>query len=266
MDVFNIISLVIGFIGLAIGLAGILAGYRIAKKSGAFRRVELDILLMNQSLTREPQTNRVVFGNPVGEDEKALVVCILPFMIHNKGELSAKNVQFRLVFPLEIRAVFNEKEVFEKASLMGFYTKSDLRRNTFDNEGHRYIDYMFPEVQPKTSGVAEEGIQLNPLLIGIQIPVEAVTKNGIPLKVVTRVQMKKATITVGLSAENVENITTQLDVEVCPAQNIKELNEKIMERETEALREELVQKYESRLPEHKRKEFRENFVSKVYAD
>lgn len=260
MDVFNIVSLVVGS---AIGLAGIMAGYRIAKKSGAFKRAELDISVMNQSLTREPQTNRVVFGCLV--DEKALVVCLLPFMIHNRGELSAKNVHFRLIFPLGIRASFDEVAVFEKASLMGAYTKSDLRRNTFDNEGYRYVDYMFPEVPPKGFVGTEEGIQLSPYLTGLRIPVKVVSKDGIPLEVETRVQAKAA-ITVQSSAENVEPITAQLDVEVYPARNEEELNEKIAEQETEALREELVQKYESQMPEHKRKKFREDFVYKAYPD
>lgn len=256
MGVFNIISLVAG-------LFSTLADYVIKKKSGAFRRVELDILLMDQSLTRE--SLRIAFGYPV-IDEKAVVVCILPFGIHNRGELSAKNVHFRLIFPLGIKAAINEGKVFEQMSVMGPYKKSDLRRNTSDDNNYRYIDYVFPEIHPKTSAGVEEGIHLHPLLVGIQVPVEVTTKDGIPLKLETHVLVKKATITVELSAENVEPVIAQFDVEVYSAQNNEELNKKIMEQETKFFREILVQKYGNWLPEHKREEFRENFVSKAYAD
>jgi len=260
MDALGVISLVVGS---AIGAAGILVGYRIAKQSGAFKRVKLDILLMSQSLTHEPQTNRVVFGGSV--DDKAQVLCFLPFAVRNRGELSAKNVRLRLIFPLGVRASFDERAVFEEASLLGVYTKSDLRRNTFDNEGHRYVDYMFPEVPPNGFVGTEEPIQLSPFLTGIPLSVRAVSKNGVPLRVKGHLQTK-ATIVVAASAENVETISTQFDVEFWSARNKEELSKKLMEQETEALREELVQKYESKLPERKRKQFREEVVSQVFAD
>ena len=65
MDILNIISLGVGII---IGLAGILSGYKIAKKSGAFRKIKLEISLWNQSLIPDPQFEQVIYGYSIDED------------------------------------------------------------------------------------------------------------------------------------------------------------------------------------------------------
>jgi len=251
MDILNIISLGVGII---IGLAGILSGYKIAKKSGAFRKIKLEISLWNQSLIPDPQFEQVIYGYSIDED--AIALCILPFKIKNDGELSAKDVTIRLVIPLGLREfkglAFKEEKLLEYMSIFGRYDKSDIKRKSYKFGGFRHIDYVIPAIPPRSSAVIEEAIDITNAS-GMPFNVNAISKDGVPLQIKGYLNWSTQ-IYVGVSATDVAPLEEHFYVRSYQAQNKEELGEKIMEDETHALREEL-----SKIKAPK------EFVSKVYA-
>ena len=251
MDIFNIISLVVGVI---IGIAGILTGYKIAKKSGSFRKVELEISLMNQSLIPDPKFEQVIYGYSIDED--AIALCLLPFKIKNNGELSAKDVTIRLVIPLVLREfkgfAFKEEELLEYMGIFGPYDKSDIKRRSYKFGGFRYIHYVIPAIPPGSSSIKEEAIDITNAS-GMPFKVDAISKDDVPLQVEGRLKWSTQ-IYVGVSATDVVPLEGHFYVRSYQAQNKEELGEKIMKDETQALREEL-----SKIGAPK------EFVSKVYA-
>lgn len=56
MDILNLITFVVGAI---IGITSILVAYKIAKKSGVFREVNLKVFLWNLSLLPDPNLTRL---------------------------------------------------------------------------------------------------------------------------------------------------------------------------------------------------------------
>ncbi|MDI6704492.1 MAG: hypothetical protein QME40_07470 [bacterium] len=251
MDILNLISLVVGTV---ISIAGIWIGYKIAKKSGAFRKVKLDISLMNQSLIPDPQFEQIIYGYSV--EENAIALCILPFMIKNAGELSAKNVNIRLAIPLglrEFKASIDEEELFKRMDIFGGYDKSDIKRRAYKFGGVRHIDYVIPAINPRSSVVIEEAIDITNAS-GMPFKVNAISKDGVPLQVKGYLKWSAPSIYVGVSATDVEPIGGYFWVRSYQVKDKEELGEKIMEDETQALREEL-----SKIGAPK------GFVSKVYA-
>ena len=251
MDIFTIISLVVGVI---IGIAGILTGYKIAKKSGSFRKVELEISLMNQSLIPDPQFEQVIYGYSIEED--AIALCFLPFKIKNSGELSAKDVTISLIIPLILRElkgfVFKEEELLEYMGIFGHYNKSDIKRKSYKFGGFRHIHYVIPAIHPRSIGVIEEVIDITNAS-GMPFKVDAISKDDVPLQVEGRLNWSTQ-IYVRVSATDVAPLEGYFYVRSYQAQNKEELGEKIMNDETQALREEL---YKIGAPKE--------FASKVHA-
>lgn len=233
MDILNLISLVVG---TAIGIGGILIGYKIAKKSGAFRQIMLDVSLMNQSLIRDPQFSEVIFGYSVDEEDIAL--CILPFGIKNNGELSAKNVAIRFVFPLVIRefkGLAFKDNLLDYMDIFGSYDKSEIKRRSYKYGGFQYVDYVIPEINPRQYVVIEEAIDITNAS-GMPFKVKAISKDGVPLEVNGHLGWL-VQIDVGLSANDVEPIEGHFQVRSYQAQNREELGERIMKDETQVVRE-----------------------------
>lgn len=239
MDILNLISLVVGTV---IGAAGIWIGYRIAKKSGAFRKVVLDIRLMDQSLIRYPQLEEVIFGYPIDHDD--IAYCHLPFKIRNNGELSAKNVSIRLVFPLvlrEFKGLAFKDNLLDYMDILGFYDKSDVKRRSYKYGGFQYIDYVMPKIDPKESGIIEEVIDITNAS-GMPIKTNAVTKDGVPVEIKGYFNWLAGPVYVRVSADDIEPIEGHFHVRSYQAQNIEELKKKIMlGKETQALRKELAE-------------------------
>ena len=251
MDILNLVSLVVGII---IGIASIWIGYKIARKSGAFRKVMLEISLMNQSLIPDSQFEQVIYGYPV--DENAIALCILPFKIKNNGELSAKDVTIRLIIPLVLREfkglAFKEEEFLEYMGIFGSYDKSDIKRRSYKFGGFRHIDYVIPAIGPKRSVVIEEAIDIINAS-GMPLKVNALSKDGVPLQVEGHLKWSTQ-IYVGVSATDVAPLEGRFNVRSYQVQSKEELGEKVMKDETQALREEL-----SKMGAPK------EFVSNVYA-
>lgn len=235
IDMLNLISLVAG---IAIGIAGIWIGYRIAKKSGAFRKVVLDVSLMSQSLIRNPQFEEVIFGYSVNEvDKDDIVLCILPFKISNSGELSAENIAVRFVFPLILRRGGFRDDLLEEMDILGAYDKSDIKRKSFIKEGFEYVDYLLPRINPGESAVIEEAIDIT-YASGIPFNVNTVTKDAVPIKVKGHVRWTTRT-DLRVSAMNVAPLVGHFCVRSYQFQDQKELGKKIRDDETRNLREEL---------------------------
>lgn len=242
MDILNLISLVVLVVGTIIGIAGIWVGYKIAKKSGAFRKVKLKFFLWNHSLIPDPQFEQIIYGYLV--EENAIALCILPFMIKNDGELSAKNVNIRLAIPLvlrEFKASINEEELFKRMNIFGRYDKSDIKRRAYKFGGYRYIEYIIPSLEPRTSAIIEEAIDITNAS-GMPFKVNAISKDGVPFQVEGYLKWSAPSIYVGVSATDVKPIDGYFWVRSYQVKDKEELGEKIMENETKALREKLSKK------------------------
>jgi hypothetical protein len=257
---FDLVSLLIGS---AIGAGSIGIAYLIAKRSGAFRKVRFNISLMDRSLFPAPEFSEVAFGCPV--DDNALVICYLPFRISNHGQLSARNVTIRFAYPSGIRPF--RHDILQDMELFGPLYKSDIRRQAFELEGRKIVDYLIPVIHPgKESGVLiEEGIDINfqsalsaPFVFG------ATTKDRIPLQVTARLNLL-ARIDVRVAAEDVAPLECHFGIRCYRVEDERELAEKIAQDETETFRENLRQQFYSRIkvPQDKRKDV-EQFISKAY--
>ena len=174
-------------------------------------------------------------------EENAIALCILPFMIKNDGELSAKNVNIRLAIPLvlrEFKASINEEELFKQMNIFGRYDKSDIKRRAYKFGGYRYIEYTIPSLEPRTSAMIEEAIDITNAS-GMPFKVNAISKDGVPLQVEGCLKWSASSIYVGVSATDVEPIDGYFRVRSYQVKDKEELGEKIMEDETKALREQL---------------------------
>lgn len=239
MDVLSLISLIIG---TAIGIAGIIIGvayaYRIAKKSGAFRKALLNISLMAQSLIRDPQFSEVIFGYPLDRvDEHDKILFVLPFEITNDGELSAKNVVVRLVFPLSLRCGGFDPDLIKFMKVHGAYEKSEIKRRSFTHAGFEHVDYVIPEIEPKGRVILEEAIDIAHAS-GMPFTVDAVSRDGVPLRVKGFLEWS-VRVYIRVSATDMMPIDGHFQVRSYQAYDKEELGDRIMEHETKALREAL---------------------------
>jgi len=226
-------------IGIIIAVFSNRHTHRIARKSGAFRKVVFDVSLRNHSFIHDPQFSKVIFGCSVNKGDG--IICVLPFTISNDGELSAKNVAIRLVFPLVFK--FGGFAIFELGDILGSYDKSDIKRNSFKDESFEYVDYIIPEIQPKASIIIEEKIGIT-YSCNIPFKVDVTSIDGVPLQVegslaVSPISIQSTQINVQVSATDVEPVQGHFKVRTYQSQDKEELGKKIIEEETEALREDL---------------------------
>jgi len=219
-------------VGIVVAVAGVLVARRIAERSGAFRKAELGISLMGQSLVPKPEFRDLIFGYSAEDDD--LVVCLLPFELTNKGELSAKNVSMRLVFPMTLLPP-TDLEAYE---VKGLYDKSEIKSKSFESQGRRFVDYSFPEL-PAGGGNAgvEQAIAIT-YGLGIPFAVDAVSKDGVPLRVEGRVEWT-APVLVRVWATDVLPLEASFTLKCYRARDRGELGEKVMGAATSAVRDKL---------------------------
>ena len=229
---FNLIALVVS---TTIGIVGILIGVKIAKKSGSFREVILDVSLMGKSLIRDPQFSEIIYGFAVSKGD--IIICILLFKISNYGKLSAKNAFIRLAFPLSLRPPSIEEGF--GCRILGPYGKSDVKRKSFKHKGYRYIDYVIPEINPGERVEIEEGINITHACGRTPVKVDFISKDGIRGQATCKVRWRSLPIHVQLSATDVTVFESCFHVRSYQAQDKEELERKIMEDETQNLREKL---------------------------
>ena len=221
-------------IGLACAGIGVWAGFRIAKKSGSFKKPILDVSLMNESLIREPEPLRqIIFGYSAAQNDQ--VFCYLPFVICNDGELSAKGVIMDFAFPRALRSGLSDDISYELKPEV--YDKSLTRRKSSDIGGFQHVIYTLPELNPGTCVRVEELIDVVHAS-GMLFKVDAVSKNGVPLQVKGTLDWYSK-VYVNISATDVMPIRTDFQVRSYRARDKEELGKEIMKEETRALREEL---------------------------
>jgi len=227
VDTLNIIFLIVG---TAISVIGILVGYKIAKKSGAFRKVLFDVYLMDYSLMPRTRFDEIIFGYDAKEHD--IAICRLPFEITNIGELSAKNVAFTLSIPLALRCGGLKDNVgVEK------FGHADFKRIVSIQKGFERVDYIIPEINPNSSAIINELIDVAHAS-SIPFKVDAVTKDGVPIQVKGHVGLS-AQINVRLSATDVVPLNGCFKVRSYRVLNKEELGKEIMKDETRSFREKL---------------------------
>ena len=231
MDIINLISLVVG---TAIGISGILIGYKIAKKSGAFRKVVLDVSLMNQSLTYDPQLKEVIFGYPVSQND--IAYCYLPFEISNNGELSTHNVYVTLAFPLLLVPGLDDDNV--KLDIK-FVDHSGVKRSSFEFKGRWYVTYKISQIDPGRSVRIGELIDIVRASI-TPFKVDGISKDGVPYQATCHLEYRSQ-IHVQVSATDIAPLGGHFCVRSYQAKNREELKKKIVWEETQVLRKRLAE-------------------------
>ncbi len=222
---------------LVIAVASIFISYWIAKKSGSFKRVLLNVYLMNQQLIARAEFDEIVFGYWVGEHDIAFFK--LPFRITNSGDRSAKNVCLTLSIPLALRCG-GLKDNVEIDSILGRYERSDIKRLSSQYAGFERLDYVFPEIGPGESFEIEEFIDVV-RASGMPFEVEAVSKDRVPVRVKGNIGWS-AQIDVRISATDVVPLDGHFQIRSYRVRNEEDLGKELMKDETQALREELSKK------------------------
>jgi len=248
----DLISLITNIvIGLVCAGIGVWAGFKIAKKSGSFKKPELDVSLMNESLLRGPEPLRqIIFCYSVAEHDMAF--CNLPFAIRNNGELSAKDVIIDLAFPRALRTGLSDDNIQYELNPK-VYDKSLVRRESSDIGGFQHVVYTIPQINPGIPIIINELIDIVHAS-GMSFKVDAVSKDNVPFEVRGSVEWSSKVYMI-ISATDIMPITAEFQVRSYQAQDKEELGTKIMEEETRALRQEL-----SKIPN-----IPERLVSSVYA-
>ena len=245
---FSVISIIIATI---IGVTSIWWANRIVKKSGGYKKVSLDILVFGHSLIQEQEFSEVIFG--YSADKPGKILCFLNFIVANNGEISGKNVHVRFCFPKALRGGegFGD-EISKSIAIHGIYDKSELKRKSHIRNGFECVDYLIPELSPKTGALIQEPIDIVNAS-GAQYDIETKLKDGV--KKTLRVNLGWISkIEAEVSATDIEFIKGFFQVRSYEANTKEDLSRKIMEEETKFVREEL-----------KKINAPENFVSKIYA-
>jgi len=174
-----------------------LGSYLIAKRSGAFRKVDLRLSLMGRELVPKPSFQEVIYGYDVKPDDR--VFCVLRFVITNSGRLTARAVKLRLAFPMVLRAGSSDEKW--DAKVYGTFSDSDLRRTSFTRGPYEHSYYKLESLDPGGETVIDQIIEVS-LASGIPVDVNAVTADGVPCHARVDVQWKALPIEVSIQAED----------------------------------------------------------------
>lgn len=213
-------------VGSIIGLAGIWAGYIIAKKSGSFRKIIFDIKVHNISLLEKNKQTYIVYGFDKNENDR--VLCQLPISIVNNGDKTAYDVIIRFRFNLILKDLgrLNRKDIESKyMRLDGPYDLNDIKRTSFTKNGFYYVDYILPEIRPTSKFHLNELIDIS-IASGMSVSDDVVSKEGVPIKLESKIDWKSI-VQILVSADETKPITATITIESFMAKNIDELVNKI---------------------------------------
>jgi hypothetical protein len=228
-------------ISIAIPIVSFIVGTYYARKALILqkkiteRKAELRLLINNSELIpNDPRgIKELVFGYSV--EKKARVFCVIPFVIHNKGELDAENAHVRVTLPLNISA-HEIAEVDAKKSLVDF-EGSGFRRRSHEYENRWIIDYMIPRIHPGAVVGIEELVDVT-YSSAAEFDVSAVSKDEVPLNLTVRLPLLSR-ISVSVWATDTKPLSNSFLIKAYATTDSKEIAEKIMREREEELGEEL---------------------------
>lgn len=215
-------ALIIGAIGVIIAVIALLYQRRIAQQT-VFKKATLKVSVMGQRLIPKPEFSEIFFGYSIGKGDA--VFCEIPFVIENTGDLSAKNIQIRLSFPLSLRCGEGLMDNIKIGPGVGFYDKSRFKRRAYKYRGFEYVDYLLSEMAPHQKCPISEPVDVT-YSSSIPVEVNAVSKDGVPLKVGVDF-LVSSKIEVGICAEDIAPFTEHFFVGSVEAEDMKELQKKV---------------------------------------
>lgn len=268
MDTLNLVLPVISVvIAITICIVGTWFGYKFVKNSGGFRKVALDVTMLNQALfdpeashntltglsvwnpkriSRRSPVEEIIFGYSTNSLDKA--ICYFPLSIRNNGQLSARNVTVTLKVPLGLRL----DDMFLTFELVpAVFDQSAFTRVSVDDQGFQYTTYTIPQLNPRTTLTINEPIIVSNT--SMTTDVDAITKDKVPITVKVEVTWK-GIIDIQISATDVAPLFRRVFVGAYQAKDVHTLVDQLMEAETKAYRNEL-----------RSLEVPEDFAEKAYA-
>lgn len=206
--------------------------YWVARKSGSFKRKEIDVLLGGRSLIHKP-LDCVIFGYPPGVHPDNIVVCYLPLQVVNIGDLSLKEVVINWKIPSICRCRGLEEEHLKRTAGLG---EKPIRREVNRADEFDYISYLIPKIDPNVELWIRE--YLNIAVCNWPFKVQATSKDWVPFQVTGRVDIR-VPVEISVSATDVTAIVRTFRVRAYQVQSEDQLAAQISRPDLEGMKKDL---------------------------
>lgn len=230
----DIISVIVAIASFAVGTYYARKA-QIFQKDLADRKAEIKLLINRNALIPDDPLGirEVAFGYSV--EKGARVLCVIPFVVRNDGELSARDVYLRVTLPANVSAYglteINTKRILGDLEGIGF------RRKSYEFDHFWIIDYLIPVINPGERFVVEELVDVT-CASTAEFNVDAVTRDKVPVTVEYQLSLASE-VSVSLSAADTKLLSNFFIIKSYKTKDEKEIGKRIMREREEFLGEKL---------------------------